>query len=250
MLVIKYIFLGLIQGLTEFLPVSSSAHLVIFQELLDIQDNQLILDIVLHLGTLLAIIVFLYRDIKSFLNKKIIFLVLLATFSTALVAILGKGFFESLFLSAKYVSLPLAITGIVLIFTKRHALDGRKLTHLKPADAVCFGLVQGICVIPGLSRSGLTISTLLLRNVERETAFKFSFLASILAVLGALFLELGCFSNLALCELKYMSFAFFTSFLSGLLALKILLLAIRKAKLHFFGYYCLILALALSFLIL
>lgn len=245
--IIKYVFLGLVQGLTEFLPVSSSAHLVIFQELLHIGENQLILDIVLHLGTLLAVVVFLFPDLKTLLEKKILSPVLLATVCTAAVALLGKDFFESLFLSARYVYLPLLVTAAVLLLTKRCAANkgGRTLRELRSADAIYLGLVQGLAVMPGLSRSGLTIATLLFRRVERETAFKFSFLASILAILGALFLEIKGFSCLARHEIKYMAFAFFTAFASGLLALKILFVAVRQAKLHLFGYYCLALALIL-----
>lgn len=245
MLLIKYIFLGIVQGLTEFLPVSSSAHLVIFQERLAIQENQLLLGIVLHLGTLLALIVFLFKDIKRLLTIKIIFYIFLATALTAAIALIGKDFFEGMFLSSKAVTLPLFITGVILLCTKKFSQGKRKFSNLKFTDALWLGLVQGLSVIPGLSRSGLTISTLLFRNVERETAFKFSFLASILAILGALIFKLNKFSQLSLLEFRYMTFGFFAAFLSGLIALKILLSVIRKAQLHLFGYYCLILALIL-----
>lgn len=251
--VIKYIFLGIIQGLTEFLPVSSSAHLVIFQDLFQIQENQLLLDIVLHLGTLLALVVFLFKDIRRLLwytkadsiyhlNKRILLFLILATGLTAVIAILGEGLFASMFSSGKRLFLPLLMTGLILLCTKKFTRGVRNFANLKIADGLWLGIVQGISVIPGLSRSGLTISTLLFRNVEKETAFKFSFLASILAILGALFFKAGEFSQLALFEFKYMAFGFFASLLSGLLSLKILLIAIRRARLHLFGYYCLVLA--------
>jgi len=241
---IKYIFLGIIQGLSEFLPVSSSAHLVIWQNFLQIQRNQLILDIILHLGTLAALVVFLFKDIKRLLTKQLLLYLCLATALTALVVILGQDFFEGLFAQARNVSLPLLITGVILLGTKKFSRGKRRFGNLKIGDAVWLGLVQGFCVIPGLSRSGLTISTLLFRNVEKETAFKFSLLASIPAILGALFFKLNDFTCLGFSEFRYMLFGFFAAFLSGLLALRILLIVIRKAKLHLFGYYCLGLSIA------
>lgn len=242
MSIIKYIFLGIIQGLTEFLPVSSSAHLAIFQDLFGLKNNQLLLDIVLHLGTLLAVVVFLFKDIRRLLKGKVLLYIFLATAITSIVVIRGKEFFEDLFLSSKNVALPLLITGIILLCTKKFTQGRRGISDLKIGDALWFGIVQGLAVIPGISRSGSTISTLLFRNVEREAAFKFSFLASILAILGALFFKLEAFSQVGFLEFRYMALGFLTSFLSGLLALKILLLVIRRAYLHLFGYYCLVLA--------
>ncbi len=239
----RYIFLGLVQGLTEFLPVSSSAHLVIFQDLLGISENQIILDIVLHLGSLAAIVLFLFKDIKQLFRTRLLFYIFLATAVTAIIAAFGQGFFERSFTCAKGLVLPLLITGIALICTNHFRQGSRRLANLRIADGFWLGLVQGVAIIPGLSRSGLTISTLLFRNVEKETAFKFSFLASIFAILGALFFKLDDFGGLSLDQGNYMLLGFVASFLSGLLALNILLAVIRKARLYLFGYYCLALAL-------
>lgn len=240
--IIKYIFLGIIQGLTEFLPVSSSAHLVIFQGLFGLEKNQILLDIVLHLGTLLAVIVFLFKDIRNLLKRRVLVYIFLATAITCVIVIKGQDFFESMFVSAKNLSLPLLITGIILLCTKKIAQGKRGISDLKVGDAVWFGIVQGLAVIPGISRSGITISTLLFRHVEKETAFKFSFLASILAILGALFFKLKAFSQVGFLEFRYMALGFLAAFFSGLIALKILLSVIRRARLHLFGYYCLVLA--------
>lgn len=232
--------------MTEFLPVSSSAHLVIFQELLQIQENQILLSIALHLGTLLALIMFLFKDIKRFLNKKIAAYIFLATALTAVIVIFGQAFFESMFFSARRLSFPLFITGLILLCTKKFGQRAqRNFADLKIMDAIWLGIIQGFCVIPGLSRSGLTISTLLFRNVQKETAFKFSMLASIPAILGALFFKISDFSHLTFFELRYMAGGLVFSFFSGLLALKILLTVIRKARFHLFGYYCLSLGLIL-----
>ncbi|UCB56834.1 MAG: undecaprenyl-diphosphate phosphatase [Candidatus Omnitrophota bacterium] len=242
-MLIKYIFLGIIQGLTEFLPVSSSAHLVIFQELFGLSQDKVVLSIALHLGSLAALIVFLFKDIKRFLKPRIVSSILLATFVTAVIVILGQDYFESMFSSGRLI-LPLIVSGIILLSTKKFGGGLRGADDLKLADGFWLGLVQGLSVIPGLSRSGVTISTLLFRGVERETAFKFSFLASILAILGALFFKVKDFASPA-CFDRYMLFGFLGAFLSGLLALKVLLAIIRRARFYLFGYYCLALALVL-----
>lgn len=247
--VIKYIALGVIQGLTEFLPLSSSAHLVIFQELFQMQKEQILLyNIVLHAGSLLALVVFLSKDIKHLLQKKVLFYICLATALTAVVVILGKGFFESLFLSSRNLAAPLLITGIILLFTSKFTKGKRAMGNLKITDAFWLGIAQGLSVIPGLSRSGITIATLLFRNVERETAFKFSFLSSIPAILGALIFKINELSQISFFEYGPLLCGFFASFLSGLLALKILFTLIRQARLYLFGYYCVALSLFLFWL--
>ncbi|GAF91713.1 unnamed protein product, partial [marine sediment metagenome] len=197
MLTIKYIFLGIVQGLTEFLPVSSSAHLVIFQDLLGFKENQILLYIVLHVGTLLALIVFLFKDIKRLLTIRVLFYIFLATILTMVIVLLGEDFFEGMFSAPANLVLPLFITGITLLCTKKFTKGLRSLSELKIGDAFWLGILQGISVIPGLSRSGLTISALLFRNAQRETAFKFSFLASIPVILGALLFKIGEFSQIS-----------------------------------------------------
>jgi undecaprenyl-diphosphatase len=246
MQMIKYIFLGLIQGLTEFLPVSSSAHLVILQDLFKMQQNQLLFDIVLHLGTLTAVVVFLWKDLKYIFNPRVLFYLFLVTAITFIIVLLGKAFFENMFSSVQKVALPLFVTGIILLSTKRFTQGRRRFTDLKIVDAILLGIIQGFSVIPGLSRSGATISVLLFRYIERETAFKFSFLASILAISGAFFFKIKDFSQLGFFEYKYMFFGFLSAFGSGFLALHILLAVMRKARLYLFGYYCLALSLVVG----
>jgi len=242
---IKYAFLGAIQGLTEFLPVSSSAHLVLFQEMLQVKENQLVLDIILHLGTLFAVVIFLFGDIKRLLKGRVLFYLIIATALTAAVVILGDDFFPRLFLTPKTLALPLLVTGVVLLLTKKFSSGRRASGQLNIGDAISLGIIQGFCVIPGISRSGLTISTLLFRDIDKETAFKFSFLASIPAVLGAVVFKLNDITQIPTFEYKYMLIGFFISFLSGLLALRVLLAVMRQARLHLFGYCCLALALIL-----
>ena len=232
----KYILLGIIQGLTEFFPVSSSAHLVIAEKLMGIHSQEVAIAVILHLGTVLALLVLFFKDILELLcNIRAIILIAVVTVITGAIGVLGKDFFESLFSSTKPVGAALLVTGIILILTK---FTQARRDKVSVKDALILGCTQGIAIIPGISRSGMTISTLLFRNLNRDLCFKFSFLASIPIILGA-----------AVFEAKKIGFAlngdgtaliagFIFSFLSGLLALVILKAVLKRAKFHYFGFYC------------
>jgi len=238
---LKYIFLGIVQGLTEFLPVSSSGHLVILQNILGIKGGGLALSVILHLGTAFALIIFFFKDILRLLrNIKLLSLILIVSIITGLIGILGKDFFESLFSAPRRVAIALIITGVILIVTKKF-MDAKR-NNLTIKDALVLGFTQAIAIIPGISRSGITISTLLFRKIDRDTSFKFSFLASIPVIFGA-----------ALLEAKKIKFAlntgtvnFFAGFMSsllvGLIALWLVKIIISRAKLYYFGFYCIFVA--------
>jgi undecaprenyl-diphosphatase len=244
----KYVILGIIQGLTEFLPVSSSGHLVLAQRILGIDTQQLMVILTCHLGTLFSLILFFFKDIiRVFKNLKLLGYILLVTLITGFIGIMGKNFFESLFTSVKAVSISLFITGLILIITKRFLEGKRDIDSLNLKDASILGLMQAVAIIPGISRSGMTISCLLFRKIDRQTAFRFSFLAGIPAISGAFLLQLKDFTLSSSLQFQQLLLSFIFSFLSGLLALGILRAIINKAKLHYFGYYCLLVAI-LSFL--
>lgn len=228
--------------MTEFLPVSSSGHLVILQKILGMSGAGLAISVVLHLGTLLAIVVFFFKDILALMgNRKTLFLVLVSVAITGTIGLLGKGFFERLFSSAEYVGVAWVFTGAVLILAQKLSRPERQSINLK--DAFVLGLAQSLAIIPGISRSGMTISSLLFRKVEPVPAFTFSFLVSIPVILGAALLEAkdiqllstgGSPGNLAV--------GFCFSFFTGLAAIFLLRSALKKAKLHYFGYYCILMA--------
>lgn len=238
---LKYVILGMIQGITEFLPVSSSGHLVIMQKILGISGEEVVVSVILHLGTLVALLIFFFKDIAKLLrNFKALFLIIIVTLITGVIGILGKDFFEELFSLPKFVALAWIVSGIILILTRKF-MDSKR-NNVTAKDAVILGAAQGIAIIPGISRSGITISTLLFRGLDRETSFRFSFLASMPAVLGATILEAKKI-NFAFQVAPGNLFAgFLFSLLIGLLSLWILHAVLRKAKLHYFGYYCIILA--------
>lgn len=238
---LKYIFLGIVQGLTEFLPVSSSGHLVILQNILGIKEGGLALSLILHLGTAFALIIFFFKDILRLLrNIKLLSLILIVSIITGLIGILGKDFFESLFSAPRRVAIALIITGVILIVTKKF-MDAKR-NNLTIKDALVLGFTQAIAIIPGISRSGITISTLLFRKIDRETAFKFSFLVSIPVIFGAALLEAKKIKFVLNAGIINFAVGFMFSLVSGLIALWLIKIIISRAKLYYFGFYCIFVA--------
>lgn len=264
---IKFIFLGIVQGITEFLPVSSSGHLVILQNILKIDKNVVFLDVVLHLGTLCSLIVFFRRDIfvlfsnfftaiYDILFRGRIFYVWrhddkfrlcvyigLITLITGFIGLIGKDFFERQFESVNTVILSLFVTSLILFLTKGFDYGQRYLRHISLKDCILLGLVQSLAIIPGISRSGITISILLFLNTDKESAFKFSFLVSIPIILGAFILKFqetqGIVRNISLLQLAP---GFLFAFISGLAALYILRSILKRQGFYKFSYYCFFLA--------
>ena len=235
----QYVILGIIQGVTEFLPVSSSAHLIILQKLLGLSGNELEISVVLHLGTCLALIIFFFKDILKLLkDMRLLFLIAVVSVITGIIGVSGKDFFEGLFSSLELVSITLLITGAILLSTRKFLQGKRKDLNVK--DACILGITQAIAIIPGISRSGITISTLLFRKVDRELSFRFSFLASIPAVLGAALLEARKM-DLAVSTNGANFFAgFIFSLLFGIFSLWFLRKILIRAKFYYFGYYCIL----------
>ena len=211
---IEAVVLGVVQGLTEFLPVSSSGHLVLFQHLFGLVEPELLFDISVHLGTLLAVLVVFYRDILQILEAlvqlpglvrsaggwgalftahpeiRLVAMIVAGCIPTALLGILFAKVAEQLFGTLWLVGAALLVTGTFLWFTQRQNAVGRPIGQMRIKDALIIGLIQGLAIIPGISRSGATISAALYLGVDRELAGRFSFLLAIPAILGALVLGL------------------------------------------------------------
>lgn len=262
------IILGLIQGLTEFLPISSSAHLVIVQHLLGLKEPMLLFDIMLHLGTLGAVIAVFWPDLKKLWQEELLpvvegfnsnpgfrsalcrarmtILILLATIPTGLIGYLFKKPLESLFTSPHAVGFALCLTGTLLWFTK---YCKKKDGTIKTYQALLIGLAQGIAITPGISRSGTTIATGLFLGLSGELAARFSFLLSIPAILSAVSLELSSSTISTHTPFLPTLLGTLTAALMGYLALRYLLKVISHGKLYHFSYYCWLLgALALVLL--
>jgi undecaprenyl-diphosphatase len=237
----KYIVLGIIQGLTEFLPVSSSGHLVIFQTLFKVPYS-IAFDVVVHLATALAVMVYFWKDILELFTskRKMLWLILVGTVFTGILGLGFKDFFESLFSSVFAVGWFLLLTGLVIVLAEWIGKGRRKLEEMNIWDAILIGLAQGCAIAPGLSRSGTTISASLARNLDRTLAARFSFLLSVPAILGA-----GLVQSKAIIKAGTIGIGvwplilgFIAAFVSGWIAIKIFMNIIQKTSIRVFAYYC------------
>ena len=256
------IVLGIVQGLTEFLPVSSSGHLVLGQNFFGITEPALSFDISLHLGTLFAVFLVFFKEITAMLfslgrllqkgisTKKIntalkedgdvrlAALIIAGSIPTAIIGLVLKNYVHALFSSLVIVGCMLMTTGTFLWFTKKATGKGKKVIQMGFGTAIFIGICQGGAVIPGISRSGATIAAGLFSGVERETAARFSFLLSIPAIVGAEMLSLKD-SFAAGADLNSATiFGTFVAFIVGTLALLALLRIVKKGRLHAFAPYC------------
>lgn len=194
MSIIEAIILGAVQGLTEFLPVSSSGHLVLLQKLFGISEGALLFDTLVHVGTLLAVFIVLWDDIWELLKKPIqakTGFLIIATIPTVIVALLFKDLIESAFASARFLGFAFLLTGAALFVSERlFRRQGVIREYMGIPDVFIIGIMQAIAIIPGVSRSGFTLAGALSLKVNRGIAASFSFLLSIPAILGALVLQL------------------------------------------------------------
>ena len=262
MTLIEAIILGVVQGLTEPLPISSSAHLVIVPALIPgFRQPDVAFDVLLHLGTLLAVVFFLRREIGELFaslmpgkaqddpvpgtdavekaaNRRMVLWIMIATFLTGVIGILFKDRIERLFESVETTACMLLITGILLFLSDRVKTNGRRKGDMNLTDGIVLGLVQAVALIPGISRSGSTITFGIFRGLERKTSATFSFLLSIPAIGGAVILKSGDLLRLPAGDLPAMGAGFLAAAVTGLLSLKLLFAIINKTGLRLFAYYC------------
>ncbi len=247
---IEIVISGVIQGFTEFLPVSSSGHLVIFQNIFKINQPGITMNIFLHTGTLLSVIVVFRKDIMKLITGffktlkkektdygKLSWLILAANIPAGVVGILFRDNIEKFFTSSQSVYIFLIITGMFLFlskFCRNDKLDIKNLTLLK---SLIIGIGQMAAILPGISRSGITITTGLLLKLKRQDAAKFSFFIMLIAVAGATGLEITKL-DMASINIAELITGIFISFITGYIAIKILLRIVRNYKLHYFSYYC------------
>jgi undecaprenyl-diphosphatase len=250
LILIKAFFLGIAQGLTEFLPVSSSGHLFLLQGFLGrgANDNGSLLSffIFLHLSTLCAVVIYLYRNLYRFLSGPFILNVLIMTGVTGSIALFIRFFLSHFFLN-KYFLMACFFSNALILLSVRKTADKRGWKSLNLKDSLFLGALQGVAFLPGISRSGITITGFLKRGFSKEESFILSFLMVIPVIIGAFALECreliaGGFS------LKVLLMGFFTAFLSGICALAFLRKAVIADKFRNFSYYCFFIALVTLFL--
>ncbi|MBM7615640.1 undecaprenyl-diphosphatase UppP [Alkaliphilus hydrothermalis] len=259
--IFKAIILGIAQGLTEFLPVSSSGHLAVTQSLLNVpEDKVLFLTVMLHFGTLISVFFIYSKDIFNIVleylkmtvelltgrglkfdneYRKLGLYIMIATIPTGLMGFFFGDVFESFYTSQLIIGVALMITGTLLWFAEKVHSGKRNIHNMKWLDAVIVGIFQGMAITPGISRSGSTIVGSLLRGFNKELATKFSFLISIPAILGATAFEVKDALSLGLGDLTsgILVAGILSAFLSGVFAIRALINFIKKEKLYYFSFY-------------
>lgn len=244
MSIIQAMVLGILQGFAEFLPISSSGHLLLLQNIFGIEDNLLTFSVILHIGTLIPVLVIYFDEIIGLIKnpfQKTTFLLILGTLPTVIVVLLFGDAVDNLFNYANFLALGFIVTGILLLITDYTENGQKKYKDITYKDALFVGLVQAVAVTPGISRSGSTIAGAVARGIDRKSAARFTFLMSIPAVLGAIVLELRAMitgaTDVSTFDVVPMAVGFFASMISGYLAIKIMLKIIVISKLKYFSYY-------------
>lgn len=250
--IFKLIILGIVQGLTEFLPISSSGHLVLAQHIFEgFHRSDVCLEVFLHMGTLLAVLVYFRRDIQQiftdlfskdedscFHGKRWALFIILGSVPTALIGFLFEGWFKRMFTNVRAVCISLIITGLLLWVSDRVKDKNKGIEGMKIWDALGIGFVQGLAITPGISRSGFTITTGIFLGLDRDLAARFSFLLSIPALFGAFLFEFKDMCEaLTVNRMGYLIGGFWAAVV-GYLSIVILLKMVVSKRLSPFAYYC------------
>ena len=259
--ILQGIIIGIVQGLTEFLPVSSSAHLVFIQNLLGVESS-LAFDTFLHLGTLIAVVWFFRYDIYQMLKswwlslgdilqgrfregfyddpyKRLAWYVILATIPVGIVGVLFEDSVDALFSGALYVpAFFLFVTGTILYLSQRMPGGNINYNNITKKEALFMGLGQACAILPGLSRSGTTIAAGLTIGLDKEFAAKFSFILSIPAIFGAFILQAKDIGSAMDANFLPVILGFIASIIAGYMAIKWMLDLIQNRNLDIFSYYC------------
>jgi undecaprenyl-diphosphatase len=258
---INMLIIGLVQGLTEFLPVSSSGHLVIFGDILGLKHDGIALEVFVHFGTLLAVCTCFYKDIfyllkelpnlpkhimQKFPNKteseqyrSLNIFILISMIPALIIGLTLKDYLEKYYHNLYLVFTCLIITGFILLSIK-WSKKRKKKEFLSAKDSFLIGLAQAFAILPGISRSGSTISLAEALGIKSELAAKFSFLMSIPVIAGITILELKDLFNESITQAEVINYliAMSSAAISGFFAIKFLMVIIRKQRMEYFAYYC------------
>ncbi|MCA1795989.1 MAG: undecaprenyl-diphosphate phosphatase [Desulfuromonadaceae bacterium] len=251
MTMLQAIFLGLLQGLTEFLPVSSSGHLAIAQHFIaGFEQPGILFEVILHFGTLIAVVLYFSKDIKNLClcpwdktaqgkeYRKLLLLIIFGSIPTAVIGLTFKDTFTGMFDNMFAVACMLLITGTLLFAAQRWRHGKRSIESITFTDAFITGVAQSLAIAPGISRAGATIATLLFRGVDGASAARFSFLLSLPAITGATLLSIGDMQNLPTEQIPVYLAGGAMAFISGLAAIHMLLRILARQRLSVFALYC------------
>ncbi|NOR44481.1 MAG: undecaprenyl-diphosphatase [Candidatus Delongbacteria bacterium] len=262
--ILKSALLGFIQGLTEFLPVSSSGHLAILHKVTGLEtESNLFFDILLHLATMIAVVIYYRNTIKDIIRggfygvrnlmkgegvKKSFFdskdsrffsLIIIGSVPTAIIGLTFKDAVEELTSNLFYVGIALLVTAILLIAFELKRRAFKKIDQISVLDSIIIGIVQGIAIIPGISRSGSTIATAKFLSIDKETAASYSFLLSLPAIGGAFLIGLKDVIGTGFSVDPFIiGVGFVTALITGYFSLKLLVWMIKKSSMYIFAIYC------------
>ena len=256
------VILGLVQGLAEFLPISSSGHLALLQQWFGIDENKVLLfAVLLHVGTLISVFIVYWKDIWElivelcltikdlFIGKglrleerpvrKLGVMIIVATIPTAIIGLLFNDLFDKLYTSVLPIGIGLIITGFLLILAERTGNSSRGIDRMNFRNALFIGTVQGIAICPGISRSGSTLFGSLICNLDRKFAVKFVFLISIPSILGSAVMEApdAIKAGFDMAQLGPVLVGMIVAAVSGLIAIKTMIKIVSDKKLSYFSYY-------------
>ena len=256
------VILGLVQGLAEFLPISSSGHLALLQQWFGIrEDNVLLFTVLLHVGTLISVFFIYWKDIWELIVelcltikdlctgkglrleerpvRKLGIMIIVATIPTGIIGVLFGDFFDSLYTTVIPIGIGLIITGFLLIVAENMGEGNRGIQQMNFRNAIFVGLVQGVAICPGISRSGSTLFGSLLCNLDRKFAVKFVFLISIPSILGSAVLEApdAIKAGFDMTQLGPVFVGMAVAAISGLVAIKAMIKIVSDKKLNYFSYY-------------
>lgn len=250
--ILALFFLGLVQGLTEFLPVSSSGHLVLFSQIFGIEE-ELFVSIILHCATLLSILIVFWKDVWQMIShpfSKQTMLIVVATIPTCIICLVLMPIIKLSF-SGMVLPVCFLVSAILLMLSER-STKNKEMTEISYKSAFWIGVAQGFAVFPGISRSGTTISAGIFAGNKKEEVAKFSFLMSIPIIILSLIMEIveiaigGVSIDVSAVGI---SLAFVTAFLVGIVAIKTMLKITKSAKLRYFSYYLILISIISLFVL-
>lgn len=259
---IEAIVLGLVQGLSEFLPISSSGHLAVLQSLFEINEDKVIFfAVLLHIGTLVSIFVVYHKDIYALIKelfllfkdiftgkglrikerpiRKLGIMIIVSSIPTAIMGLLFSDYIDKIFGSLTVIAICWIITGFILLFSEKLKNNKKEIESMKYRNAIFIGICQGLAIMPGISRSGSTIVGSLVTGLKREFAVEFAFLISIPAILGSAILEFpkAIKAGIEPSTIGPMIVGFLVAAISGYFAITTMIKIVSKHKMRYFSYY-------------
>lgn len=259
---IEAIVLGLVQGLSEFLPISSSGHLAVLQSLFEINEDKVIFfAVLLHIGTLVSIFVVYHKDIYALIKelfllfkdiftgkglrikerpiRKLGIMIIVSSIPTAIMGLLFSDYIDKIFGSLTVIAICWIITGFILLFSEKLKNNKKEIEGMKYRNAIFIGICQGLAIMPGISRSGSTIVGSLVTGLKKEFAVEFAFLISIPAILGSAILEFpkAIKAGIEPSTIGPMIVGFLVAAISGYFAITTMIKIVSKHKMRYFSYY-------------